>query len=101
MSSLVQMGASISTAQLSESDGKVNALQERLDSKKQQMMQLAESFGKMHSSLSDIKQRFTDAKRGSLVELNELMTAKEDSKLSELRAKSVVGQRLGEMRFSK
>jgi len=67
MSSLVQMGSSISTAQLSESDVKVSELQQQLSLKKQQMMSLAESFGKMHSSLSDIKQRFTDDKRGSLV----------------------------------
>jgi hypothetical protein len=84
----VQLGTSLTTNQLSQSDARMSKLNKKIAQKKAEVDKAISSFEQMNLSLSDIKSQFEAVKQGDknqLIQLKQQNTVEsEDTELAKL-----------------
>lgn len=84
----MQLGTSLTTTQLSQSDARMSKLNKKIAQKKAEVDKAISSFEQMNLSLSDIKSQFEAVKQGDknqLIQLKQQNTVEsEDTELAKL-----------------
>ena len=84
----MQLGTSLTTTQLSQSDARMSNLNKKIAQKKAEVDKAISSFEQMNLSLSDIKSQFEAVKQGDknqLIQLKQQNTVEsEDTELAKL-----------------
>jgi len=96
MSNYVQLGTSLTTSQLSESDAKMSELNFKIAQKKAQVERVSHNFEKMNEDLHSIKSQFDQARKGSEMQLHQLKQESQesqDTKLAKLFEKESISLR--------